>query len=90
MINKMNGANFGWQEWRAGNPTDIFNVLCREKQLIDNKETIKKYAVGYCKGEELLCRPKKETFGIMFLKEDIHFWFHLTKKEFYKIFEKQL
>lgn len=89
MINKMHGISFGWQEWRAGDPTDVFEIQCREKILLNNKETLKQYAIGYCKGEELICRPKKGTFGVMFLKDNIEFWFHLTIKEFNKIIQER-
>ena len=55
--------------------------------IIANKNILKQYAIGYCDGENLGCRPKENEKAIMFLKDDIYFWFHLRNKEFEIIYE---
>jgi hypothetical protein len=57
---------------------------------MENKHIIRQYAVGWCCGEELLCRPKCGEIAIMFLKDDVFFWFHLRKNEFEEIFGKEI
>jgi len=34
----------------------------------------------------LICRPKENTYAVMFLKNNIFSWTHLTTKEFMEIF----
>lgn len=88
MIDKMHGVFFNWQLWRSGSPK-LLDIVCREKELIESKEIIKKYAIGYCDGASLVCRPKVDCIGVMFFKDEINFWFHLTKKEFNIIFKNE-
>jgi hypothetical protein len=83
----MNSDNFDWIRWRNGSAKTL-DILCREQDLILNRNKIKDYAVGYCEGESLICRPKVDNIAVMFLKDDIEFWFHLTKKEFLNIFKE--
>ena len=83
-IPRISSLNFTWSRWRAGSVSD-FNLPCREKILISNARVLRKHAVGYCKGESLMCRPKHDI-AIMFFLNDRHFWFHLRKKEFKEIF----
>lgn len=87
MIERMYGTSFDWLTWLNGSP-ELLNLVCREKSLIKNKNILKKYAIGYCKGEELICRPRKNCYGVMFIKDDIEFWFHLRNKEFNLIFKE--
>jgi len=84
MINKMHGTSFDWLTWINSNPLDI---IYREEEILKQRERIRQYAIGYCNGDELLCRPKQDCVGVMFLKDNIQFWFHLTNKEFEVIFE---
>jgi hypothetical protein len=42
--------------------------------------------MGYCQADSSLCRPKENCFAVMFLKDDIFSWCHLTKNEFTIIF----
>ena len=78
---------FNWSRWRSGSPADL-SLACRTEILVLNKRFIRKYAVGYCDAERLVCRPKVNHKAVMFFKDGFHFWFHLTNKEFYVINER--
>jgi hypothetical protein len=85
-LEKFDSTLFDWLTWRAGHPLDLGIVSCRYAFIIQKQEVIRKYAIGYCNGENLICKPKIEHKAVMFYKDGIHFWFHLTNKEFYEIF----
>ena len=85
MLEHLHGASFDWLHWQNGSIID-FGFPCREPFIIANRDTIRKHAIGYCKGEELVCRPKINHMAVMYLYEDRYFWSHLTNKEFYIIF----
>ena len=76
---------FSWSRWISGSPAD-FGVVCRSELLFSIAGELKKYAVGYCDAECLVCRPKKKHKAVMFFT-DKHFWFHLRNEEFSTIFE---
>jgi len=82
----MDSSLFDWLTWRSGTPLDLGITICRYNYIIKKKEIIKEYAIGYCKGESLPCRAKPNHKAIMFYKNGVHFWFHLTNKEFEEIF----
>lgn len=86
MIERIDPQLFTWSRWRAGTPADL-GIVARKKVLISNKERLKQYSVGYCNGENLVCRPKAETKAVMFFKDGIHFWFHFKNEEFREIYE---
>lgn len=85
MIEKIDSTLFDWISWRSGSPLDFF-VPCRESALVEIRPILRRYAIGYCIGENLLCRPKLNHKAVMFFKNDLHFWFHLTNREFERIF----
>ena len=72
---------FTASRWRSGTPADLL-IQCRTQSISKNRHTLKAHAVGYCDAEKLLCRPKNEHKAVMFFKDDIHFWFHVTNREF--------
>lgn len=72
---------FNASRWRSGTPTDLL-ISCRKQSIIDNRQEIRSYAIGYCDAEKLICRPKVNNKAVMFFKDDIHFWFHITNEEF--------
>lgn len=88
MIEKYDSTLFDWQLWRAGSIKD-FNILCRYRTIIEKSYILRKYAVGYCRGENLICRPKINNTAIMFYFKGRHFWFHLRNNEFNKVFKEQ-
>ena len=76
---------FDWQVWRAGCISDLGIPTNRKEVIIEHRKLIKEYAIGYQDGERLLCRPKVNHKAIMFYKDRIHFWQHLTNEEFESI-----
>ena len=83
-MQKLNSSLFTWQRWRAGSIAD-FGIVCRRQFIIANKETLRKYAVGYCKGESVPCRPKTDRIAVMFFYNGEHFWNHILTDEFEEI-----
>lgn len=87
MLRKLDSSLFTWHLWRAGSPLSL-NIKCRENIIISNKSILIKHGIGYCNGENLLCRPKVDTKAVMFFDDEGNeFWFHLTNKEFKMVFE---
>jgi len=86
----MNGSLFDFLHWRIGTSFVVeFGIQCRYSQVtsIRGKEVLQKYAVGWARGDSLLCRPKAGHKGVMFFKGDRHFWVHLRDQEFEEIFD---
>lgn len=86
-LKKLDASLFTWSNWKAGSIHDL-GLQCRYFSItsLRGKEILKKYAIGFCKGENLLCRPKKNEIALMCFFEKEHFWFHLRKKEFTEVF----
>ena len=88
-LQQMNPSLFDWLHWRINDTFfNEFGFQCRYASLTSahGKEVIRKYAVGWANGESLICRPKVGHKGVMFFKNDRHFWVHLRNKEFEEIF----
>jgi hypothetical protein len=82
MIPQLDAALFDWLTWRAGDIWNDFNVICRTASLLTNADILRKYAVGWCQGENLVCRPKANEVAIMFFKDERYFWTHFRREEF--------
>ena len=80
--------HFNWSRWRRRSLPDLGILRCRLNILLENKHTLRDHFVGYCQSENLICRPKLNHKAVMFFKDDIHFWFHITNKEFENVFER--
>ena len=78
----LHGQSFTWDVWSGGNLTEMLKIPNREETIIANSDVIRKNAIGWCKGTELVCRPKKDTVAVMFITNDIEWWTHLTTNEF--------
>ena len=89
IIPKLDSTLFTWSRWRNGSIHDLDIQACRYALItsIDGKQKLQKYAVGYCFGEELMCRPKQNQIAIMFEKNNLKFWFHLRIEEFVNVFK---
>ena len=85
-IQHLHGTTFDFLSWQGGTLIRL-GLKNREEIILNNKEIILKYAIGYCEGDKLQCRPKLNTYAVMFLKDNDFFWTHLTKKEFEIIFK---
>ena len=84
-IPKFHGSSFDWLAWTGGSIQDL-GIACRKQDIINKKYLLRKYAIGYCPGEELQCRPKPNCIAIMCIKDDREFWFHINKDEFEEVF----
>ncbi len=87
-LRKLDYSLFTWLNWKAGSIHDL-GVQCRYYDITSErgKEILKKHAVGYCRGENLPCRPKENEIALMCFKDGEHFWFHIRKKEFDEVFK---
>ena len=54
------------------------------------RNVLRKYAVGYINSENLRCRSKHNCYAVMFFKDNVFSWCHLTNKEFQKVFMEEL
>lgn len=86
MFEQLDATQFDWVLWRSGNMLDVLGIRNRYNDILLNRKLILKHAIGYCKGENLICRPKNNHFAVMFLVNEIMFWTHFTEKEFNAIF----
>jgi hypothetical protein len=76
---------FDWSTWRAGSIEQVFKVPHRIQFLYGIADTLRKHAVGWTYGDQLVCRPKTGFVAVMFWVDDTHFWTHLTCAEFKRI-----
>jgi len=87
-IERLDSTLFDWLAWRAGHPLDLGILRCRYAFIVAKGDVIRRYAVGYCDGGSLPCRPKAGHKAVMFFKDGVEFWFHITNREFEAIFEE--
>lgn len=80
-IEKLSPYHFSFELWRAGSLSE-FGIETRTWSIEQNRNIIKKYAIGYLDGNKLWIRPKENTVGVMFFYNENHFWTHLTIEEF--------
>lgn len=88
MLIKMDPEIFDWLLWRNGSPADIFKENQWYANISDKKNILIHFAVGYCDGDKLFCRPKDNHKAVMFLVKEKLFWFHLTDEEFKEVFHE--
>ena len=81
-MERLDSSLFDWLTWRNGSITDILSIPQRTECLINKRDELRKYAIGWCPAEETPCRPKTGYIAVMFLVEERQFWTHLTKEEF--------
>lgn len=85
-IPRLPADSFDWIRWRAFSLFYDLAIPHRTVNIVQNKHRIAEKAVGYCKGEELLCRPKPGTFAVMFDHNGEWQWCHLRREEFTSLF----
>jgi len=85
MISELHGTTFDFCSWQGGTLIKL-GLKPRKEIILNGADIIRKHAIGYCKAEELLCRPKVDCIAVMFLKDDEYFWTHLMMDEFNAIF----
>lgn len=88
VIPQLDSTLFDWLTWRGGSIHDLEITACRYSIITspDGKRKLRQYAIGWCYGENLGCRPKSKEIAIMFEKDGEKFWFHLRQSEFYEVF----
>jgi hypothetical protein len=88
-IPHLDSSLYDWLKWRAGSFAEMMGFPCRYDSITSpaGKRALREVAMGWCRSEELPCRPKEEQIAIMCFRErDDHFWFHITKREFIEVF----
>jgi hypothetical protein len=88
-MERINSSMFDWLTWRSGTILELFNIPQRKYSLISNKNTLRKYAIGWAPAETIPCRPKADKMAVMFLFNERMFWTHLSKEEFEVIFNEK-
>jgi len=86
----LNHELFTWSRWRSGSLAE-FNIPTKFEFItsVFGKRVLREHAVGWCKADNLLCRPKPNEIAVMFFNEGHHFWTHLRIKEFKEIFDNE-
>jgi hypothetical protein len=64
----------------------MFGFPHRYEQLVENRDKLVLYSIGYCLGEELSFRQKPGHFAVLFEYDGTEWWNHFTEKEFVQIF----
>lgn len=85
-LKQIDGSAFDYFAYKAGDITDL-GITGRLDNFVNNAVIFRKYAVGYCEGVSLACRPRVDCVGVMFEIEDIRFWIHFGKDEFKEVFD---
>jgi len=86
ILDKLPADSFNWSRWRKG------IAIWREigaaciRNIIEKKNVLRKYAVGYISGGQLFCRPKPDEVAVMFLIDGEFCWTHFRKGEFENVF----
>ena len=78
--------SFTWSRWRAFNLFQELGIICRYDHIVNASQALQRYAIGFHEGERLRCRPKVGAVAVMFLKDNVFSWCHLTAREFKEIF----
>lgn len=87
IIYKLCSDSFDWSRWRMGVAVwREIGVSCRKNSIIENKNTLRKYAIGYIPGENLVCRPKNNETAVLFLIDNEFCWTHFRNEEFKNVF----
>ncbi len=78
---------FDWLTWLNGSTVwEKLGVSPREISIIEDKHTLRKYAVGFIESEKISCRTKNNEFAVMFLIDGNFGWTHLRKREFEAVY----
>lgn len=78
--------SFTFDRWRACDIWTVFGIRCRTNDIVNHRDILRQYAIGYCSSETLLVRPKSDETAVMFLINDVFGWTHLRNSEFEEVF----
>ena len=82
-IEHFNEQSFDWLTWKNGSISYTLKIPQRTGIISINSYIIRKYAIGYCKADNIPCRPKQNQVAVMFCTDGINnWWTHLLLKEF--------
>jgi hypothetical protein len=92
-IEALNSALFSYDNYESdfGAALDLsYNVMSTLPESCDTElhTALKKYAVGYCKGDSLPFRPRAGMVGIMCEKDGEKFWFHIEESTLNKLLKE--
>ena len=88
MIDRIPEDSFTWNRWRAFNLFNELGIGGNYNQIVNVRNILKSYAIGFTNAEVLRCRPKANSYAVMFLKDGVFSWCHFTEREFNEIFKK--
>jgi len=91
-VEHLNEASFDWLNWRNGSVLEIFDIRHRYEPIYRNRDLVRQYAVGYCKADNIPCRPKPGSMAVMFDtgRENWNpWWTHFTVREFTACFPEE-
>jgi MoaA/NifB/PqqE/SkfB family radical SAM enzyme len=77
---------FTYERWKRDAPVDVFGFPWLTSFIVAHKNILLDYAVGWCNSNETNVRCKENQVCVMFHKDDHHFWCHLRKSEFTRVF----
>ena len=88
-MERISSYQFTWLRW-TGRSIHELGLQCRYLDITSGrgKRILRKAVIGFCRGENLQCRPKKNTVAVMCFHGGEHFWFHLRKQEFNEVFSE--
>ena len=82
-LEHMNENSFDWLSFRNGSISSILKIPQRQPIICANKNIIRKFSLGYCKSDNLPCRPKRNQVAVMFNTDGVNdWWTHLRIEEF--------
>lgn len=84
-MDHFNEQSFDWLSWRNGSILSVLGVKHRYGPICMNKELIRGFAIGYCRADNIPCRPKLGWLAVMFdtKEQNYNFWWtHFTEREF--------
>lgn len=81
MIDHWHGCSFDWLAWHGGSLLNL-GVQYNSYHVRHMAHKIRQYAIAWCRGDQVICRPKPGRVAVMFLKDDFQFWTHLLEEEF--------
>lgn len=86
IIQEFHEQSFDWLTWRNGNLFSMLKVSNRIQHIVKNRMLIRRYAIGFCKSDNIPCRPKVGYIAVMFNTGENDWWTHFTMEEFVKCF----
>jgi hypothetical protein len=95
MLRRMQGVYFDWSCWRAGTLVEL-GVANRFVAIKENANILRQHAIGWCPGEQVVCRQKTGLVAVMFwvaetnnadhFNDERLFWTHIRQNEFEEVF----